>query len=159
MIRMSKETDYGILLLTHFARVPQELIFSARELSEVTGVPLPMVSKILKMLARSDLLVSQRGAKGGYALAKRPAEITIVDVLMAMEGTVALTECIDQPGDCRQEPTCRVRENWEIINERVLVALREITLAEMCSPISGALVSLDTDEDTSRSTIPRVVVG
>ena len=144
MIRMSKETDYGIVLLTHFAGVSNEKVFSARELAEATQVPLPMVSKVLKALTRAGLLISQRGPRGGYALAKRPSEITIVDVVTAMEGTVALTECLDQPGDCRHETTCHVRENWELINEKVLTALRDITIAEMCAPVTGRLVSLDT---------------
>jgi len=144
MIRMSKETDYGILLLTYFARGAGESLLSARELAGETGVPLPMVSKILKTMARAGLLMSQRGAKGGYSLARRASDISLVDVLTATEGSLALTECIEQPGDCRQESTCRVRRNWELINERVLDALSEISIVEMSGPVLDHLISLES---------------
>ncbi len=143
MIRLSKETDYGILLLTSLASTPEMLVFSARELSEETRVPLPMVSKVLKTLAREGVLVSHRGAKGGYALAERPEKSSIGQVIAAMEGPVALTECIDHPGDCRQEPTCRVRKNWAKINQRVMDSLESITLAEMTAPLGDRLVHID----------------
>jgi FeS assembly SUF system regulator len=146
MIRMSKETDYAILLLTRFAAVPGELVFSARELAEATKVPLPTASKVLKSLTKGGLLYSQRGAKGGYTLSRRASSVTIVDVITAMEGALALTECLDQPGDCRQEPTCRMRENWEIINARVLSALEEITLEDLSDAWDSRLVVLDLDD-------------
>jgi DNA-binding IscR family transcriptional regulator len=63
-----------------------------------------------------------------------------------MEGALALTECLDQPGDCRQEPTCRMRENWEIINARVLSALEEITLEDLSDAWDSRLVVLDLDD-------------
>ncbi len=144
MIRLSKETDYGILLLTCLAQTADALIFSARELASETGVPLPMVSKVLKALARQGVLTSQRGPKGGYALAQRPEQISIGRVIAAMEGPVALTECIEHPGDCVQEPTCRVRRNWATINQRVLASLDSITLAEMAEPlVADRLIQID----------------
>lgn len=143
MIRLSKETDYGILLLAYLAAVPEVMVFSARDLSAETRVPLPMVSKVLKALAREGVLVSQRGPKGGYALARRPEKISIAEVIAAMEGPVALTECIEHPGDCVQEPTCQVRRNWAMINERVRASLHGITLAEMALPLGDHLVNIE----------------
>lgn len=146
MIRMSKETDYGILLLTHFADTPEAGVFSARELASETGVPLPMVSKILKNLVRRGMLNSLRGAKGGYYLTRQPEEISIAEVIRALDGPLALTECIEHPGDCRQEPTCRVRKNWAILNRTVKTALEGITLAEMSQPLPERLVALQSGE-------------
>jgi FeS assembly SUF system regulator len=143
MIRMSKQTDYGILLLTEFAADPAGLTLSARELSQRAGLPLPMVSKVLKVLTREGLLLSQRGAHGGYALARRPDQITVTDVISALDGPFAMTECIDAPGDCRQESTCPVRSNWQLINQTVRRALDNITLWDMTRPLTPPLISLE----------------
>lgn len=149
MIRMSKETDYGILLLTQFARVAETSVLSARELANETRVPLPTVSKILKGLARGGVLNSQRGARGGYTLARTPDQISIADVIVAMEGPVALTECVEHPGDCLQEHVCGNRRNWEVINQAVLLALRRISLAEMARPLGDQLVTLSTGDEAT----------
>ncbi|MFQ5738417.1 MAG: SUF system Fe-S cluster assembly regulator [Acidobacteriota bacterium] len=141
---MSKETDYGILLLTYFASVPEMLTLSARELAKGTQLPLPMVSKILKILAKEELLISHRGAKGGYGLAKLPREISLTDIITAIDGPFALTECIEHPGDCRLESSCRVRTNWEMINQAVQQALEGVTLAKMAQPLRHNLVSLES---------------
>jgi FeS assembly SUF system regulator len=131
MIRLSKETDYGIVLLTHLADNVGRASYSARALAQETHLPLPMVSKILKVLARQDLLHSQRGVKGGYRLARRPEEISVADIIGAMEGPIALTECVSAPGDCRHEPLCPVRVNWQTISRAVRQALEGIALSDM----------------------------
>jgi FeS assembly SUF system regulator len=143
MIRITKLTDYGIVLMTHLAAIAsgtpdegEEHRYNAPDLALETGLPLPMVSKILKLLARDGLLVSHRGVKGGYALARRPAEISVDEIITALEGPVAITECIEtSPSDCEHEPMCPTRTNWQRINQAVREALREISLAEMTHPI------------------------
>lgn len=142
MIRLSKQTDYGIILLTRFAQDPQGLTYSARELAEETRLPFPMVSKILKVLAREGLLDSHRGPRGGYSLTRRPDLISVADVISAMEGPIAITECVDAPGDCRQEPICPVRSNWRRINVLVHQALESISLSDMTRPLPDHLVTL-----------------
>lgn len=145
MFRISKETDYGVLLLTLFARSAESASMSARELSEESGIPLPMVSKTLKLLARNGILSSQRGPKGGYALMRRPDEISVADIVTALEGPLSITECIEHPGDCRQEPTCDMRRNWEVINSVVHEALSRVSLTQMTRPLpESRLVSLET---------------
>ena len=142
MIRMTKQADYGIVLLTRLAQ-EQDRLFNATELAQETQLPAPTVSKILKILARSGLLVSHRGVKGGYALARSAAEVTVVEIITALDGPVAITECIDDtPGECTQEAFCSVRGNWQRINEAIRGALEEITLAEMTHPLTNELVSL-----------------
>ncbi len=131
MIRMSKLTDYGIVLLTYFARHPEGSTHNARDLAAVAGLPVPTVGKILKMLAREALLVSRRGAKGGYSLARQPEEISVAEIISALEGPVGLTECSAGDSACGQEGWCPTRGNWNQINRVVLEALRGITLSEM----------------------------
>jgi len=132
MIRMNKLTDYGVVLLTTFAREPAQGI-SARELSERTGIPQPTVVKLLKTLLKAGLLVSQRGTKGGYALARTPGEIPVSAVIEALEGPLAITEC-NVPGSCEHEKMCPARPNWTAVNAVIHEALARLTLAEMTRP-------------------------
>jgi len=135
MLRMTRLTDYGIVLLTHFARDPQRPTRNAPELAAAAHLPQPTVSKILKILAREGLLVPHRGAKGGFSLARSPENITVADVITALEGPIALTECSSHGTDrCGIESLCPVITNWRRINRAVLDALRGISLAEMASP-------------------------
>ncbi len=136
-----------MLLLTLLARVPDSLRVSARELSAESGLPLPMVSKILKLLARGGLLSSQRGPKGGYLLTRRPDRVSVADVVTALEGPFSITECIEHPGDCRQEANCGVRGNWAVINTIVQEALSKVSLVEMTQPLPDRqLIPLQTLE-------------
>jgi FeS assembly SUF system regulator len=135
MLRITKQTDYGIMLLAQLAAHPGETR-SAPEIAAESQVPLPMTSKILKLLSSGGLLESHRGAHGGYRL-KRPAEgITLAEIIRVLEGPIALTECIALgPGECGQEPVCLSRVTWRRINAAVEQALGGITLAEVIQPV------------------------
>ncbi len=142
MLRVTKLADYGIVILTYFASDTQAT-HTARDIAGVVRLPLPVVSKILKALARDGLLVSHRGTKGGYGLKRRPEEITVADIIRALEGPIAVTECTDRiNGDCGLEVRCPVRTNWHRINQAIYEALERITLAEMTQPLHEPLVSL-----------------
>jgi FeS assembly SUF system regulator len=143
MIRMSKQSDYGIVLLTQFAARSESTTLTARELAEAAEMSQPSVSKVLKVLARAGFLASHRGVNGGYNLARHPRDISVAEVITATEGGIAMTECVSAPGDCEQEPTCRVRANWRKINDAVVYALSEVTLADMVHPLSHGFVPLD----------------
>lgn len=134
MLRLTKQADYGIVLMTRMTDEVDRL-FTANELATATGIPQPMVAKILKVLNRSDLLTSQRGAKGGYSLARPPAEITVAEMIAALEGPIAFTECIDDtPGTCSQEAVCRLRTTWQHVNAVLRQALGSISLADLAQP-------------------------
>lgn len=144
MLRMTKQADYGIVLLSRMAGQATAR-FTAPELATETHLPLPMVSKILKILARGGLLVSHRGAKGGYSLAAPPREISVARMITVLDGPIAFTECSDDhsPGLCSQEAGCQIRFNWQRINLAVRDALEAITLAELATPSGqGQLVQL-----------------
>ena len=133
MIRLSRISDYGIVLMACLAEQPAESQLSAREIAERTQLPLPVVSKILKSLTREGLLLSQRGPHGGYSLARRPDDINVVEMITALEGPIGLTECTMHPGHCMQEASCHVRKPWQQINHVVRSALARVTLAELAS--------------------------
>jgi FeS assembly SUF system regulator len=142
LIRLSRLTDYGIVLMAHLAGSATGP-HNAREVAAETQLPGPVVSKILKGLAREGLLESQRGAKGGYRLARQPAEITAAEIITALEGPIGLTECTVHPGQCVQESSCHVREPWQRINAVVREALARVTLADLATrPGGGRIVAL-----------------
>jgi FeS assembly SUF system regulator len=97
MLRISKMTDYAVVLATHLAAA--DGAHAARDLALQTQIPEPTASKVLKKLARAGVVISQRGAKGGYALARRPEQIGIHEVIEAIEGPIAVTECSDESTD------------------------------------------------------------
>jgi FeS assembly SUF system regulator len=134
VLRISKLTDYGIVLLARFAHEAPGTTLTAREMSESTALPHPVVSKMLKTLATAKLLQSHRGAKGGYSLACEPGHVTVADILQALEGPLALMECSAGPGHCHQGSSCGVREPCQRINQSVQAALQAMTLAELAGP-------------------------
>ncbi len=142
MLRLSRLTDYGIVLMAHLAEHERGTRHNAREMAADTHLPLPVVSKILKSLAREGLLLSHRGAKGGYSLSRDPASITVPEMIAALEGPISLTECTTHAGACAHEPTCHVREPWQRINAAVRDALSHITLAALVAPTAGMIVPL-----------------
>ena len=143
MIRISRITDYGIVLMVQLARSAGDTSRNARDLAAETELPAPVVSKILKSLARDGLLVSRRGSKGGYALARPPQEITVPEMITALEGPISLTACTVHPGNCAQEPSCDVRGPWQQINAAIHDALAKISLADLAAPQrSGTVIPL-----------------
>ncbi len=134
MLRISKLTDYGTVIMTYLARENGRL-HAVSEIAAEVGVAAPTVSKILKQLVREGLVVSYRGVKGGYALARRPEAINVIEIIDALEGRVGLTECGSSPGLCAQESACSIRTNWQRINGAVREALAGVTLAEMAAPV------------------------
>jgi FeS assembly SUF system regulator len=141
MIRLGRLTDYGIVLMAHLASAG-EGPHTARDLAAETQLPLPAVSKLLKSLTREGLLCSSRGAKGGYQLARPAEQITVPEMIAALEGPIALTDCNLHEGACAQEPSCNVRTPWQRINRAVHDALSRVRLADLAaSDAAGAIVS------------------
>ncbi len=135
MLRISKMTDYGTVVMSQLAKNPGRR-FSARELARELNIGMATVSKLLKVLDRGGLLVAQRGKKGGYRLARPPEQISVAEVIRAMEGPIALTECASEAIRCEQESSCTVQRNWQRINRAILRALEGVSLADMNESIS-----------------------
>lgn len=130
MIRMSKLTDYGIVLMSYMAAHPDR-VHTAPEVADGAQLPLPTVSKLLRILAKDGVLVSHRGVKGGYHLARRPDQLSVARIIGALEGPIGLTDCAGSPGDCAHEPCCPIRRPWQKINQVILQALEQIPLSDM----------------------------
>ncbi|MGK2924527.1 MAG: SUF system Fe-S cluster assembly regulator [Lysobacterales bacterium] len=132
MLRISKLTDYAILMMVELAR--ERDMLSANLLAERIGVEVPTASKVLKLLAGSGLLESFRGASGGYRVVRSATAISVAEVIAAIEGPIAMTECSVEQGLCSQEDSCGLRGNWQRISLAVAQALQGVSLAEMAAP-------------------------
>jgi FeS assembly SUF system regulator len=130
MLRMSKLTDYGLVLLTHMAQdaVP---LRTAQELADRSGVPLPTVSKILKELSKAGVVVSHRGRHGGYTLSRPADRISVAAVVEALEGPVALTECSSSDGSCSLEPGCVAKGHWGPISRAINRTLQRLPVSAL----------------------------
>ena len=130
MLRMSKLTDYGTMVL---AQLPakDEGLTTAGEVASATHLGQPTVQKLLKSLVHAGLVVSTRGAQGGYALARAPEAISAAEIIDALEGPVAITECSAVDGGCDLESFCRVGMAWQRINSSIRKALQDVTLADL----------------------------
>ncbi|MBL8644874.1 MAG: SUF system Fe-S cluster assembly regulator [Rhodospirillaceae bacterium] len=136
MFKVNKLTDYAMVVLIDVAR--SDIRRSAHQIAARTGLPLPTVAKLMKSLGKAGLVASHRGAAGGYALSRPQSQITVADVIQAVEGPIALTACADTSDQhCGMERTCLVQGKWNRVNKAVRAALTEVTLAEMIADIDA----------------------
>jgi FeS assembly SUF system regulator len=155
MVRLGKLTDYGLVLMTYIARSRQLPLRTARDLAVESRLPLSTVSKLLKQLLQSGLLTSHRGTKGGYILARDPQDISVVEIIAALEGPMALTECsTDVTGLCNLEPCCPIKTNQQIINQAVRAVLDRITLSDLVQPMQ-----LTNIKDARGRVVPTIASG
>lgn len=133
-MRISKIIDYGTLVLTHMANSP-ERVYSAADLATALSLGQPTVSKILKLLSQHELVRSSRGARGGYALGRPAEQISVAQIIDALEDQpFGLTECTALPGACTVEAGCHIRTNWQRINAIVRRTLEDVSVADMLRP-------------------------
>jgi FeS assembly SUF system regulator len=130
LLRISKLTDYGTVMLAHLAGNPSA-VCSAADVAATTGIALPTVSKLLKSLGHAGLVTSRRGASGGYKLSRPPQEISAADVIDALEGPVSITECSGIDSSCEHEHLCTVGGSWQRINIAIRRALEDVSLLDL----------------------------
>ena len=153
MIRVAKLTNYEDSLMAHIAENIPDGQVTAPGLSEDMRLPLPTVRKILKILTKENLLVSQRGVNGGYSLARQPQEITLMDMVAALEGPMALTECAtSDPCDCEREDVCGLKENWSWVNSLLQNTLESYTLDQM----AGSVMAMKLTNPEKLQTLDRM---
>jgi len=153
MIRFAKLTDYGLVLMTVMARDSVSDVHTARDLASASRLPLPTVSKLLKQLLQSGLLISHRGIKGGYGLAKDASDISVAEIVTAIEGPIALTECsTDVIGMCDLERSCPIKANQRVISQVMRGALEKVALSELARPMQ--LIAI---RDAHGKVVPSIV--
>jgi FeS assembly SUF system regulator len=138
MLRMGKMTDYATVVLASLAQDFGQH-YAAAELAERTRLGRPTVSKVLKGLQRAGMVISSRGAQGGYRLARRPEEITAAQILDVFEGPIAITECSGAASQCGIERLCRVGSAWQRVNAAIRRALEDVTLHQLAGLDAGGV--------------------
>jgi len=152
MVRLGKLTDYGLVLMTCIARNQGAPLRTARDLAEESRLPLSTVSKLLKKVLQRGLLISHRGIRGGYVLARHPQEISVLEIIAAIEGPMALTECSTEvTGLCNLESGCPIKTNQQIINQAIRGVLEKVTLSDLAHPLQ-----LTTIRDTRGRVVPTI---
>ncbi len=135
MLRLSKLTDYAVVVLIRLGdclRAGEDCVQTSPGIAMATGVPEPTVAKVLKALATASLVTSQRGARGGYRLSRPLDEVTVADVIAAIDGPIALTACVEGGGGgCDVGNICAVKGRWDLVNDAIRAALTDISLADM----------------------------
>lgn len=137
MIGFSKRTDYGFLALGFLARLPEGQRANARLLAETLGVPPELMAKVLQSMAKVGFIGSQMGPGGGYNLVLSPSEISVADVIAAIEGPISLTQCLSPPEECTLAECCTIRRPMGMIQEKLVELLDSITLEDMWSAHEG----------------------
>lgn len=136
MFKINRITDYAVVILNTMCHKDVGTLFSAADLAERTAIPLPTVSKTLKLLAKGGILKSHRGVSGGYAITRPPREITIAQILQAIEGPLALTACVEESeDDCDAKNYCPLSGQWETMNQGIADVLNSVTMEDMAKPI------------------------
>lgn len=131
MIKLSRMSDYAVVVLEALSRQGDGSM-SASQIAAGAGLPEPTVAKVLKLMAAGGVVVSQRGASGGYALARDPADVTVFDIVTSIEGRLGLTACVEGGGEsCALESHCSMSGRWDIVNRAVRVAFEGLSLADM----------------------------
>lgn len=142
MLRLSKLTDYGTVVLAHMAGKP-DAVHTAADVAAATRVGLATVSKLLKVFARAGLVTSFRGAHGGYSLARPADSITAIEIIDAIEGPVAITQCSLDHSHCGIESVCGVGHNWQRISLVIRETLKTVTLAQLTRPAVSEVARVD----------------
>jgi len=133
MLRISKMTDYAIMVMVELNASRGEVL-NAHVLADRSHLELPTVSKVLKLLVKTGLVESYRGAAGGYSLERDANDISVAEIIAAIEGPIAMTECSVEEGLCSQEANCDLRGNWQRISVAIAEAMENVSLAEMAQP-------------------------
>ncbi len=130
MLRLTNLADYAVLTLVQAAQSADQRL-SATSVAAATGLPVPTVAKVAGLLARAGLIRSQRGMGGGFELARAAEDISVAMIIEAVDGPIALTHCVDGPGDCMIEKSCQMKAPWQVINRALRDSLSSVSLAEL----------------------------
>lgn len=154
MFRLNKLADYALVVMEYIASHPESGLHTARAIADATHIPAPTVVKILRKLSEQALLVSYRGAKGGYALSQHPTAISLAEIIEVMEGPLGFTECVTMPGRCELEGRCRIQSNFRVIGGVIQQTLGSISLSDLT-----ALLNAATRASNRKSILTTITLG
>ena len=163
MLRLTKKADYSLIALKHFAAVRSVAgsaaspALSAKELAESSGIPLPLLSKLLQKLGKTGFLVSEYGTNGGYRLARNPRDISALEVIRAIDGPIVLANCFTSATACGHSDRCTIKKPLRRIHEGILRLLGSVSIEDMLrdsqedphGSLSASLVALEGASEKS----------
>ena len=138
MIKISRLSDYATVIMGYLAKAP-EVRYSAAQIAKETHIMTPTVSKVLKLLNEADLLQSERGVNGGYQLVREPEKVSVSEIITAIDGKPAMTECSRVESLCSLDGVCNLQGNWQLINQAIMTLLDNVSLADMNRPLAHSL--------------------
>ena len=130
MFKLSKKTEYALLMLEHLNKIKPKAT-TAKAIAEEQKLPSPMVAKLCQQLAKQGLVRSVQGARGGYALSRELAEISLAQVMEIIEGPISLTHCQEVDHDCERSEYCFLRTSFKPVHQHITSYLNSVTLADM----------------------------
>ena len=133
MLRITKMTDYAVLILANLALYDNKML-TAKEIASETHISLPTTQKILKKLNRKNLVISKQGVSGGYSLDPETKKLSVATLLEKLDGDLSITQCSSNDDQCEVEDFCNIGNAWQMINQRVQWALNDITLGDLIHP-------------------------
>lgn len=146
MVRLSNLADYAVVVMCQ-AAMGTDARLSAAAVSAATAIPTPTVAKLMGKLSRAGLLMSFRGVGGGFALARAASDISVAEIVEAVDGPIALTHCTEPAAGacCSRDAICSLKPQWNVINRTVRDALAGVSLADLAraSLPAGTMVTLD----------------
>ena len=131
MLKLSKRSDYALIAVRHLASHGAKCSQSASDIAEAYGISAPLLAKVLQRLARHGIVTARHGSSGGYQLARKPSEISALEVINAVDGPVVITSCLTSHGNCGHTSTCTVREPLRRVNESIAKVLQSVTISQM----------------------------
>jgi Rrf2 family transcriptional regulator, cysteine metabolism repressor len=150
MLRFTKRADYGLMAIHYIAVHEAVGPVSAKRISEQFNIPSELLAKILQRLAKRGLIASQNGPKGGYVLAQRPTQVTVGDVIRALEGPVRIVSCMEESSDCPQLTHCNLRRPVQKLQVAITQMLDSMSLAELTSDDVPEMLSIAGAKETDR---------
>jgi Rrf2 family protein len=145
MLRLSKKTDYALLAMRHLAANADRGAVSARELAETYNIPTELLAKVLQKLVRGKLLESHQGIRGGYALARPATNMSVADVIQAVDGPFTVTACSEDDHSCDQYSKCNIRDPLWRIKDQIVATLTAMSVAELATEIPASLSPVEAD--------------
>ena len=133
MIKMNKLTDYAVILLSHMEGSSKDRLLTVSDLSEETGLGQATISKILKILGKTDIVISVRGINGGYYIGRPLNDISVADMIETMDGPLAMTACVESHGGecCSSETNCTIKGGWDALNGEMIELLRGFPISKI----------------------------
>jgi Rrf2 family protein len=147
MLRLSKKADYALLAMRHLAAHAERGAVSARELAEAYDLPPELLAKVLQKLVRGGLLTSVHGIRGGYALGRPPASISVADVIQAIDGPLTVTACSETNHNCDQFLKCNIRDPLWHIKDRIVSALAATSIAGLASDLAPVTMPMQAGKN------------